>query len=775
MPSYGLIFFSSLSVLAFEIILIRLFSIRFSYHYASLAISISMIGLVLGGIYTYFKSSTPRTPALVFILSLSYPLVFIFSVLLPLDHMRMLWEDIQIFYLFLFIILLAIPFFLYGVIISSLLYAHPQKVNRIYAVDLLGATGGVCLAILLLNYLKLEYIIATLSLILAGILILQCLFRKRNAVILFLIIPVALSASLLSGMFPVTISPYKSLSQALMDDGARLYKTIKTSHSQLDIFENPRMRLAPGLSLAYMREIPKGLGLAIDGDVTGVILDEKNIYRYDFLTYMPSALPYLIKDRIDNVFMVGFKSSIDVLTPYYRGARNVYVAEKDRSILRYIKDTFGSESLYTSSIYNKTGRTFATCIQEPFDIIFLSKTGFFPSGNFGLHEDYDTTIEAIHLYLSRLKEDGLLFIHMFLLSPPRYELRMMNNIIATLKKYGIHDLSKHLVVFRSWDTISFLIKKAGFTDEEQTRIESFTKTRQFDIIYPAQGRQEQFITGVNYKGIFAQLIDKTTHKAFVQNYPFNIETTTDDRPFFNYFLKLKKIQRIYDETGRKWAFFLHEGMALPFVLLFLILLSACIFLITICISKRQRSPIANHQSLFTPLLFCYFASIGLAFMFIEVFFIHKMMLPFGSPIDAFAVVLLTMLLSTGAGSLASGYVHNKKIGYYMGALLVLIIFSILFFERIVTNYLSFLAIIPIGICLGFYFPSGIKFLCKEEKGFIPLAYAINGVFSIIAPPLASLIAVAYGCTILPVLSCILYGFSLLLLGFAHHGYKGNTA
>ena len=689
--------------------------------------------------------------------------------------MRMLWEAMQPFYLLLFIILLAIPFFLYGVIISSLLSAHPQKVNRIYAIDLLGATGGVCLALLLLNYLKVEYIIAILSLILTGILIPYHLFRRRDIMTVALIIPIAFSFSLFTGMFPVAISPYKGLSQALMDDGACLYKTITTSDSRLDIFDNPRMRLAPGLSLAYTKEVPKGLGLAIDGDITGVMLDKKNIYTYDFLTYMPSALPYLIKDRIDNVLIVGFKNGIDILIPYHRGARNVSVVEKDRSILRYIKEGFGRESIYTRSISNKTVRMFlADTQQEPFDIIFLSKTGFFPSGTFGLHEDYDTTTEAIHLYLSCLKEDGLLFIHMFLLSPPRYELRMMNNIITTLRRSGIPDIGKHLLVFRSWDTISFLIKRGEFTDKDHLNIEGFIKSRQFDIIYPAQGSQEGFITGIDYRGMFAKLIDEKTRKAFIQNYPFDIEITTDDRPFFNYFLRLTKIQRIHEETGRKWAFFLLEGMALPFVLIFLILLSTCILLITICISKRQRPLITNHQSLFTPLLFFYFAAIGLAFMFIEVFFINKMVLPFGSPLDAFAVVLLTMLLSAGAGSIASGYIHEKKIGYYMGALVVLLFISILFFKHIATNCLSLFVIIPISICLGLYFPSGINILCKEEKGLIPLAYAINGAFSIIAPPLASLIAVAYGSTILPVLSGCLYGLSLLLLCLSCHGHKGDT-
>jgi len=768
MPPYGLIFFSSLSILAFEIILIRIFSVRFSYHYAALVISISMTGLVIGGVYTYLKSLTPRTLFYVFLLSLAYPFVFIISILLPLDHVRMLWENIQVLYLLLFAIALALPFFLYGVIISSSLLSYHHKVHRIYATDLLGATGGVVCGLVLLNYLKVEHIIAVLSFILTATFIVNSFSRKQYAMTALLIIPLVLSASLLKGVFPFTISPYRTLSQALMDDGARLHTTITTSHSRLDIFENPRMRLAPGLSLTYMKEIPRGLGLAMDGEVTGVVLDEKDIYQYDFLIYMPTALPYILKNRVENVFVVGFKNSVDILSPFYMGSKNITIAEKDRSLVQYINNTFEKESIYSRPLTSKPARTFVTHVQQPFDIILLSRTGFFIGGNFGLQEDYETTVEALHLYLSRLKKDGLLFIHMFLLSPPRYELRMLNNIIAALNTYGVKDVTRHLLVFRSWDTISFLIKKGQFSEEEQHRIERFIATRQFDIIYPRGNRIEPVIKGTDYRGICAQLIDGKTRETFIHTYPFNIETTTDDRPFFHYFLKFKKIKDIYELTGKKWAFFLHEGMALPFILIFLILVSACIFLATLFLSKPLRSSLTTH-------LFCYFASIGLAFMFIEIFFIHKMMLPLGSPVDAFAVVLITILVSAGTGSLISGYALDKKIAYPMVLVVILLVLYIFIFDQVLRFSGSFLSIIPLGICLGFYFPAGLRFFCKEEKGLVPIAYAVNGAFSVMAPPLASLIAVTYGCTMLLVISSMLYVFSLFLLRFTRHGYKGNTA
>ena len=767
-PPYRLVFFSSLSILSFEIALIRIFSIRFSYHYASLIISISMLGLVLGGIYTYFKTSS-RHPIslaphlLVIALALSYPAIFIFSSVIPLDHYRMLWENAQILYLFLFIASCSIPFFLYGIILSSCLSSYPREANRIYASDLLGAAVGVALVMLLMDYIKVEYIIVILSAMLA----IQLLFEPKRGIgkVLYITTPLLLCIPVIYGLFAVHISPYKGLMQALKDDDAKHIQIINTSHSRLDVFENTRMKFAPGLSLVYTKPIPKGSGIAIDGDIVGVMIDEKNIKEYDFLSFMPSALPYLLKNNKD-VMVVGFKNSLDALSPYYFGADNVYLIEKDLSVLQFVNSYYGVNSLYRKSTYYTTMRKFLSKLQKKFDVIFISKTGFFPSGNFGLQEDYDMTVDALRLCISQLKDDGFLFIQMFLLPPPRYELRMMNNLLHALNG----DIDTRLLIFRSWDTINFLIKRSGLTKEEFAKAQRFLTERELEMLYPVPDTTERFITGVDYRNLFRYMVDKKTGDTFVKKYPFNISATHNDKPFFHYFLKLQNIREIYTLSGKKWAYFLFEGMALPFILAFLILLSIVIFIATFLLSKERGLKPANRNPQHDLNKLCYFALIGFSFMFIEVFFIHTLILPLGSPVTAFSVTLFTLLLSSGCGSLISGYMKANKAFYTMFIAPVLLLFYFFLFKNIVNSSFSFVALIPVGICLGFFFPTGLKYLCRERKGMIPLAYAINGTSSIIAPMLASMVAVTWGLKILLLLSAILYGTTLLLI-FPHIVFK----
>jgi len=766
---YPLVFASSLSVLSFELLLIRIFTIRLSYHYASLIISLSMAGLVIGGLSVYYMQNSGRfnnflssQPLNFFAaaLAVSYPSVFLLFSVIPLDHARMLWEHLQILYLVLFIALCAFPFFLYGVIISLALSAWKKRANKIYAGDLLGGAAGLLFVVLFMSYLKVEYVLLISTGIVGFVIVLR--LEKNVSRIALASILLVLCLPIGSGMATLTISPYKGLTQALKDDDARHISTIYSSHSRLDLFENPRMKFAPGLSLAYTGQVPKGMGISLDGDIAGVVIDEKGLMKYDFFLYVPSALPYLLVHP-EKVVIIGAKNSIDLLQPGYFGTPNVYAAEYDASVLNLLSTQQWVTRPNPVSIFDGSGRNLLKKFPKEIGLIFVSKTGFYPSGSFGLQEDYDLTVEAIETYLTRMKDGGVLFIQMFLLPPPRYELRLVKNIHAALKRTGIQEIHKHLIIYRSWDTVNFLVKKDGFSEEDFDKTRQFLTSRQFDLLYPDYPGQEQFITGLDYKGLFRQVLQSESQTDFGSSYTFDIRETTDDRPFFHSFLKIGTMREIYENTGRKWVYFLHEGMFLPFILIFLILLALSIFAITFFLSRgRSYKPETHNPKLITHSLM-YFVLIGFAFMFVEVFFIHRLILPFGSPMRAFSITLVTILLSAGIGSMATGWIAGRKMMWVMGLAPLLAVACYSLFDLIDEAVVSAVFMVPIGIVLGFFFPVGLRFLISEETGGVPLAYAANGAASIIAPSLASLLAVAYGCNILLILAAFLYALAVVLV------------
>lgn len=768
-PPYPLVFFCSLTTLSFEILLIRIFSIRLSYHYASLIISLSMTGLVIGGLVVYFGqrrrhfSSFPSSRILHYFaaaLTVSCPAVFILLSVIPLDHVRMLWEKIQVVYLVVFILLCTIPFFLYGVFISSTLSVWHGKANRVYASDLIGGATGLLLAVMLMNMIKVEYVLVTLtaatgSVILSGLR--KTFFRILTGTVLFgLCLFIVLETS------SFKISPYKGLAQALNDDGARHINTIYTSHSRLDFFENPRMKFAPGLSLAFTGHIPKGLGMALDGEIVGVVIDRKELKQCDFLSYIPSALPYLLIQP-KNVVIIGARNSIDLWQPSYFGASRVSIAEHDASVVKALESQRESLGPMQIPVFFGSGRNLLRNLPQDLGLILLSRTGFFPTGNFGLQEDYDLTVEAISTYMKQLQGNGILFIQMFLSPPPRIELRLARNIKAALKKTGTQEPEKSLLIYRSWDTINFLVKKDGFSEADFSKVSQFLESRQFDLLYPDVVGQEKFITGLDYLHIFHRILTDKLSSEFNSSYIFDIRETTDDRPFFHYFLRASKAIDIYEFSGRKWAYFLHEGMLLPFILLFLLIIAICIFGTAFILSRNLGPKLETRNLRLVTGSLVYFTLIGFAFMFVEVFFIHRLILPFGSPMKALSLTLVIILISAGFGSLTTGWLVWKKMIWIISLAPFFIIANYLVFDMADENVLSAFLIVPIGMVLGFFFPAGLRFLVSYETGGVPLAYAANGAASIIAPSLASLVAVSYGCNVLLVLAAILYALAIAVI------------
>ncbi len=181
----GIVFFSSLTTLAFEIVLIRIFSIRFSYHYASLIISIAMTGLVFGGIAVFLKKDLfLRIGIEKYAASLSFscPLIFIIFYFIPMDYYKILWERIQIFYLLLFMASCSVPFFFYAIILSLALSFNPSASPGIYAADLTGASAGVAVAVISMDHMSPDYIIAILPMFLAAFLVLQIKHKLQKFV-----------------------------------------------------------------------------------------------------------------------------------------------------------------------------------------------------------------------------------------------------------------------------------------------------------------------------------------------------------------------------------------------------------------------------------------------------------------------------------------------------------------------------------------------------------------------------------------------------------------
>ena len=119
-----------------------------------------------------------------------------------------------------------------------------------------------------------------------------------------------------------------------------------------------------------------------------------------------------------------------------------------------------------------------------------------------------------------------------------------------------------------------------------------------------------------------------------------------------------------------------------------------------------------------------------------------------------ATVLAALLVSSGAGSLASERLSLLRRTAVPGVIAVLIALYWLALPAVSAVIapeplqfkvaLLFLALFPLGFLMGIPFPSCIRELGLVSPVLIPRGWAINGVVSVLTPLLAIMLAMAFG-------------------------------
>src|ERR1700757_4428147 len=109
-----IIFLSSCTTLAYEVLLTRIFSISLWYHFAFMIISIAMLGFAASGALLALiprAKDLSRIPRYALFLAAGITLSYLLANMVPFDPVRLSWEKSQVFHICLYYVTLAIPFF----------------------------------------------------------------------------------------------------------------------------------------------------------------------------------------------------------------------------------------------------------------------------------------------------------------------------------------------------------------------------------------------------------------------------------------------------------------------------------------------------------------------------------------------------------------------------------------------------------------------------------------------------------------------------------------
>lgn len=765
--TYLAVYLVSVATLSYEIGLTRIFSMAQGYHFSFMVISIALMGIGAGGavlmvlIPAVEEYNPRRLSSLSSLLSIAAIVSYMAANLILFDPVKASWSKAEFSKILIQYLILSIPFVLSGMIISEAIRSMSVKVHRIYFSDLAGAASGCILILLILSKTGGEWVIivsATIALISS---IIFSNPERTSRAVLQAVAAVLLAVVLFgpAGLIEIKISPYRELPSVLNYPGGRTIGTLYSASGRMDIVDSPAVRAAPGVSLNYRRPLPPQLGFTINGGGLSTVTSRTG--DLSFLTHLPSALPYRLKKNAW-VFVDGVGGGMEVLSALANGASGVRGADTSGVVISAMN---GPLSDFSGGLYSEVpishgyGRNFLKRLGMKFDVIQLPRTGTLgsaSSGIRGLQEDYSLTVEAFGVYLDHLNVDGFVSVSLYLLPPPRAELKLLATAVKALSDRGVKKPAERVMAIRSWGVVTLVVKNGAVNDKDIEKLKAFSESEGFDMVwYPGMERTEANLhnrfSGPVYHDLFTKLLDAVKMEDFMDGYIFDVRPSTDDRPFFGQTFKLSRMRETFESVGRKWGILIEGGYLLPWVLLQAAAGSLILIFTPLLFSEKKKNP---PKALFYT--GAYFAAIGVGFMFVEISLIQKLIPVLGEPVYAISAVLFSILISTGAGSYLSGRfeIVERSSAYALlivPALVIIYLFALVPVTNAMVNvtiatryFLTFVFFLPLGVAMGMPFPAGMILLGRSCSRLIPWAWCVNGSTSVASSVLVMMVALAWG-------------------------------
>jgi len=804
--------------LGLEILLTRVFSVVLFASHSFLAISLALLGTGSGALLVYFaKPLGPeelKRRQILLLTFFSITIVVSLWALLQIEFVPQRIEDpntriaqenlsfveraamlqrnpelFRSWKLYGAIPIAFFPFLLAGYLQAIIFRSDPAKFGRMFGIDLIGATFGSISIPLLLFPLGLRGTIFAM----AAIAVLPILYtfatgqrtvRSAAACIAPLLFMGALWAS---GSFQVRYAAGFAEKDLIREHWSPM------SRVALMNYRGQQMYVIDNGSRSYYA--PK---------------NEGTIRRYMRSLY---TIPFEIK-RGGDLLVIASGGGQELTMASHFGMKRIDAVEIARpmvtDILQNKKDEPGNPYLL-ANVYPHIadGRSVIMRSKHNYDVIEMLDVNFATvAGQISLawSPNFISTQEAFSEYMDHLKEDGFLCYTLFSYtrSPLSGEKRRrLVSLVAGMKMAGIMRPEDQIaILFRplpyGYQTM-FMAKKTSYTKEELTNIRRIAAFRNAKIevfypdmeriigsdgIRPSEGEMVQqtrtYLQGVTdicrdtkpIHGLMANLWLPNQ-----QNTPLN-----DDRPYLVGSGLISRASRyesliggLYRSVLTVMGILAFGFVVLPFVI---------------------RRPAGGEKVRIDPRLLLILALTGIGFMFIEMAGIYKFQLYLHHPTLAMIVVLSSMILGAGLGSLHSGTIPESRKesrialcsgGVVLGGIALFLIVPL--FGHRVLLWLPMAALLPVvfaafaalGFLLGHVVPLSIDRYGHKQSNLLPWCWAITVTGSVFGTVLASLLARDLGMFSVAVLGILSYlsVAAVSLVGMAvapvGPGGKGGTA
>jgi hypothetical protein len=537
--------------------------------------------------------------------------------------------------------------------------------------------------------------------------------------------------------------------------GSKIVKTEWNSFSRIDVVEGG----TGGEGLVAKVFIDGGAGTNI------ISWDGNTESRQELSTWM-QYLPFkMMQDP--KVLVIGSGGGRDVVASLVSGTKDVTSVEINPIIYETVK-SYGDRA---GNVYSHEhvrsfvdeGRSFITRSSEKYDIIyvpFVDTWASVSSGGLSVSENFLYTSEGFQQYYDHLTDRGKIVTVRWLIDAPRF----ISTYAKLLEQNGIpqDQLHRHLIMvtadsYTQDPSVTMVIfSKSPFTDEEISFLsQSFSQYDYKPILIPGQMIREPYS---------ALLKGEINLDQFYNMFDTKVYPVTDDNP---YFLSFEK----------------PLPSAVEILLYASIGIVAIFLLVPFAWMRRTREEEEGSKisELRIATVIPYFAALGMGFILIELALLQKLILLMGNPTMTFALLLFTLLISSGSGSLISSRIaknNMKNLIFVIGGIAALGILYVLFLPPIIYSTIaesieikaavSIAILAPIGFLMGMPLPTGMRLLKVHRPDYIPWMWAINGAFSVLGAVLAIALGIMFGSSLAMILGILIY---LIALGISFASKK----
>lgn len=785
---YAGLFCVTAATLMLQLIQTRILSLVAWYHLAFFVISTAMFGLTAGAVWIYLRGGRYTAKTLTFDLA-HYSTAFAVTTALGLALQMtlvptqqpalttvLIWIELVLF--------MAVPFFFSGIVVSLALTRSPYPVGRVYGVDLLGAAVGCFGVLLLLNACNGPSAVLWTAVIAA----LGAWFFSRSGAVtepkpapwlakvlrrraVWLIVLVALAT--LNTMDDRRLGLYPVFAKGSLQLGTLPWFEKWNSFSRVIAFHPSPPRAIPamwGPSPTFVARdwlVTQSL-LNIDGDAgTTAYGIAGDLARAQFLRYDLTNLAYHLPAR-RSAAVIGVGGGRDVLSARVFGIPEITGVEINPVFVELLlreprfSTYVGLNRLDGVSLVVDEARSWFARSEKTFDVIQMSLIDTWAAtgaGAFTLSENGLYTVEAWRIFLRRLTPSGVFTVSRWYSPDDLAETgRMISLAVAALLTSGAKNPREHVFLAGSSSfegerrrIATLVLSRSGFSGAELQSLKAATARLQFDpLIVPGEKSASDALDRI----VNAQ--DLTELERYTGSFRLDLTPPTDDRPFFFNQLPLQNAAKVVALAVSGRAPGVGRGnlyATITLVVLFLISLGFVVAAIVIPLRPALRDVGTRLATGGT----AYFMLIGIGFMLIEIALLQRFSVFLGHPIYSLSIVLFSLILSTGVGSLVSDYLRIEQKarftiwagatgGYILSqGLWVPPLLLSLDSSSLMLRGLACVAVIaPAGLLMGFGFPTGMRFISAVDRKPTPWFWGINGASGVLASTVAVACSIAYG-------------------------------